>query len=140
LLLRHQFSALWQPRHVLQVPQGVFYKAGVCNIHLGELRSSREGPQSAGIQSPGVLVCITTTVGAPELEDWQKEGKVPDEDEGPDFDWAQLVIRDCWNKMKSGQDLGKSEVKEVMMDITTAGKQEQETAARMWCEAIRLRG
>ncbi|KAF1917374.1 hypothetical protein BDU57DRAFT_555247 [Ampelomyces quisqualis] len=142
LLLRHQFSALWQPRHVLQLPQGVFYKAGLCDILLGELRSSREGPQSAGVQSPGVLVCITTTIGADDLEDWQKKGKsVPEEEEEePDFDWAQAVIRDCWNKIKSGQNLGKSEVKEVMMDTNTVNKHENETAARMWCEAIRLRG
>lgn len=88
-----------------------------------------------------MLVCITTTIGADDLEDWQKEGNtVPGEDEEPDFEYAQALIRDCWSKIKSGQNLGKSEVKEVMMDTNTVRKHENETAARMWCEAIRLRG
>lgn len=84
-----------------------------------------------------MLVCITTSVGSDGLELWQKENG---EEEEPDFDCAQALIRDCWNKIRGEQNLGKSEVKEIMMDTRTVKKVEKETAARMWCEAIRLRG
>jgi hypothetical protein len=136
LLLRHQFSALWQPRHILSLQQGTSYTTGLCSVQLGELRWTREGPQSGGIQSPGVVICISTIVGAESPDDALEDGE-----EQPDFEYAQAMIRDCWSKIKNNRDLGKSEVKEIMMvqdNIKTF--KEQEAAVRMWCEALRLRG
>jgi hypothetical protein len=143
LLLRHQFTALWQPRHVLSLQQGTTYNAGLCTIQLGELRWTREGPQSAGIQSPGVLICISTIIGADGSDDplESSSATLEDEQEQPDFDYAQSIIRDCWSKIKSNVNLGKSEVKEVMMaQDNTKAIQEKEAAVRMWCEVLRLRG
>lgn len=139
LLLRNQFSALWQPRHVLSVQQGTTYAAGLCTIQIGELRSSREGLQSqaGGIQSPGVLVCISAIVGSGESED------ALDSDDGQDtldLDCAEALVRDFWNKIRGGRDLGKSEVKEVMMSHNNLKGQEKEAAVRMWCEVLRMRG
>jgi hypothetical protein len=141
LLLRNQFSALWQPRHVLSIQQGVTYAAGVCTIQIGELRSSREGHQS-GTQSPGVIVCISTNVGSDDTEDAQvHESMDPDDgQDGPDLDCAEALVRDFWNKIRGGRDLGKSEVKEVMTNHNTLKGQEKEAAVRMWCEILRMRG
>jgi hypothetical protein len=142
LLLRHQYSALWQPRHVLSLQQGTSYTAGLCTIQVGELRSIKEGPQSAGIQSPGVLVCISTVIGEDESED--SEGlanSVPSDEEEPlDLEYAQALIRDCWGQIKSNRDLGKSEVKEVMMALDSSKSREKDMAVRMWCDVLRLRG
>jgi hypothetical protein len=142
LLLRHQFAALWQPRHILTLLQGTTLNAGLCTVQLGELRWTREGPQSAGVQSPGVLICISTTIGADASGDPLESGTATLEegDDQPDFAYAQAVIRDCWSKIKNNLNLGKSEIREVMMaqDIMTA-TQEKEAAVRMWCEVLRVR-
>ena len=146
-LVRYQEAALWTPRHVLSVQSGTAYTGGLCTIQVGELRATREGPQS-GVQSPGVLVCISTVVGADTSEDSQDPGykstendTALDVDEAPDFDYAQAVIRDCWGKIKEGRDLGKSDIKEVMMaQEDVKGSKETEAAVRMWCEVLRLRG
>jgi hypothetical protein len=142
LLLRHQFSALWQPRHVLSLQQGTSYTAGVCTVQVGELRSIKEGPQSGGIQSPGVLVCISTVLGADESDDTQESANAVtnDEDEPFDIEYAQALIRDCWSQIKSNRDLGKSEVKEVMMAHDSSKSREKDMVVRMWCEILRLRG
>jgi hypothetical protein len=142
LLLRHQFSSLWQPRHVLSLQQGTSYTAGLCTIQVGELRSIKEGPQSAGIQSPGVLVCISTVIGEDESEDSEgSANSVPSDEEEPlDLEYAQALIRDCWGQIKSNRDLGKSEVKEVMMALDSSKSREKDMAVRMWCEVLRLRG
>jgi hypothetical protein len=141
-LLRNQFSALWQPRHILSIPQGTTYSAGICTIHMGELRSTREGPQSGGMQSPGVLVCISISIGEDDHDDLLNSETTASENgvESLDFEFAQAMIRDCWSKIKSNRDLGKSEVKEFMMATDDLKKQEKQSAIRMWCEALRLRG
>jgi hypothetical protein len=141
-LLRHQFSALWSPRHVLSLQQGTSYSAGLCTVQVGELRWTKEGPQSAGIQSPGVLICISTIVGADESEDAQesKNTVLNDAEEPADTEYAQALIRDCWSQIKSNRDLGKSEVREVMMAPDSSNSREKEMAVRMWCEVLRLRG
>jgi hypothetical protein len=143
LLLRHQFTALWQPRHVLSLQQGTTYNAGLCTIQLGELRWTREGSQSAGVQSPGVLICISTLIGADGSDNSLDLGSTTLEDgqEQPDLDYAQSIIHDCWSKIRSNQNLGKSEVKEVMMAYdNTKTIQEKEATVQMWCEVLRLRG
>jgi hypothetical protein len=95
------------------------------------------------VQSPGVLICITTTIGADASEDPPESGTaaLEDGDDQPDFAFAQAVIRDCWSKIKGNLNLGKSEIREVMMaqDKMTA-TQEKEAAVRMWCEILRMRG
>jgi hypothetical protein len=106
-------------------------------VHLGELRSTREGPQSGGVQSPGVLVCISTVVGADDPDDLVNSENA---EEALDFDFAQAMIRDCWSKIKDNRDLGKSEVKEIMMATEDLKNQEKQAAVRMWCDALRLRG
>jgi hypothetical protein len=55
-----------------------------------------------------------------------------------DFDYAQTIIRDCWSKIKDNRDLGRSEVKEVLMAPDT--EKENVAAVRMWCDVLRLRG
>jgi hypothetical protein len=145
-LVRHQFAALWQLRHVLSLQQGGIYSAGLCTIQLGELRSIREGPQSGGIPSPGVVVCISTVVGSDSDEevdtgsDSQAIGIGSSDDEAVDFDYAEAIIRDCWNKIKGNRDLKKSDIREVMMTQEyVKGIKEKEAAVRMWCEVLRLR-
>lgn len=142
LLLRNQLSALWQPRHVLSIQQGMTYAAGLCTIQIGELRSSREGLQSGGTQSPGVLVCISTTVGSEEVLDSQTSAEIMTDNtqDPPDLDYAEALVRDFWNKIRGDRDFGKSEVKEVMMNHKTLQGQEQEAAVRMWCDILRMRG
>jgi hypothetical protein len=142
MLLRHQFSGLWQPRHVLSIPQGSTYAAGLCTVQIGELRATREGPQSGGIQSPGVLVCISTIVGAGESDGPQESlnSSTEDGDDQFDLEYAQATIRDCWSKIKENRDLGKSEIREVMMVADNLKIQEKEAAVRMWCDGLRLRG
>jgi hypothetical protein len=142
LLLRHQFSALWQPRQVLSVQQGTTYTAGLCTIRIGELRATREGPQSGGIQSPGVFVCISTTVGAADQDGIQSSlnSETEDREDQIDLEYAQALIRDCWSKIKENRDLGKSEIREVMMTSGNLQNQQKEAAVRMWCEGLRLRG
>ncbi|KAH7065813.1 hypothetical protein BKA63DRAFT_165495 [Paraphoma chrysanthemicola] len=143
LLMRHQFAALWQPRHVLSTSQGTTYGTGLCTIQVSELRSTREGTQSGGVLSPGVVVCISTTVGSDGTDDVvdQFNGTLENGNEPLDFDFAQSIIRDCWGKIKDGRDLGRSEVREVMMaQDEVHGVKEKEALIRMWCEALRLRG
>jgi hypothetical protein len=141
-LLRHQFSALWQPRHVLSVPQGTTYTVGLCTVQIGELRATREGPQSGGISSPGVLVCISTIVGAGDSDGSQDSlsSSTEDGEDQLDLEYAQAVIRDCWSKIKENRDLGKSEIREVMMVADNLKTEEKEAAVRMWCDSLRLRG
>ncbi|KAH4203252.1 mediator of RNA polymerase II transcription subunit 20 [Parastagonospora nodorum] len=138
LLLRHQFSALWQPRQVLTIPQGTAYNVGLCTVQIGELRLTREGPQSGGIQSPGVFICISTTVDGGDPDEAQ--GHTDDGEDEIDFEYAQAVIRECWSRIKANRDLGKSETREVMMAPENLKKQQKEASVRMWCEGLRLRG
>ncbi|KAF2025402.1 hypothetical protein EK21DRAFT_116879 [Setomelanomma holmii] len=143
LLVRHQFAALWQPRHAEGVNNGIAYGTGLCTVQIGELRSSREGPQSGITPSPGVLVCISTAVGDDSSDDTgdKMNGAVENGDDTLDFDYAQSIIRDCWGKIKDGRDLGRSEVREVMMAKDNVhGIKEKEATVRMWCDALRLRG
>lgn len=157
-MLRNQSSALWAPRHVLAVREGSSYTAGLCTIQIGELRATREGPQSGALLSPGVVLCITTVVGANTSDTDIDSGytslengtattnnadiKKEDGDEEIDFAFAQAVIRECWNTIKQGKDLGRSEVKEFMMAPRAGANTEKqrELAVHMWCDALRLRG
>ncbi len=153
-LLRYQCSALWTPRHVLAVREGTSYSGGLCTIQIGELRATREGPQSGAVSSPGVVVCISTLLGAEDADnsnnnniasgyDTTENGTAMELDEEEvDVEYAQAVVRDCWSKIKDGRDLGRSEVREIMMaPVTTNNKgQEQEAVVRMWCDALRMRG
>jgi hypothetical protein len=143
-------SALWAPRHTIFVREAASYDGGQCTIQIGELRAVREGAGSGAVSSPGVVVCITTTVGSEDSEDGldsgsssMENGSIMDVDEEePDFVLAQNYIRDCWEQIKSGRDLGRSEVREVMMAPVSAKTKEQEREAtvRMWCDALRMRG
>ncbi|KAF2819459.1 hypothetical protein CC86DRAFT_146416 [Ophiobolus disseminans] len=143
-LVRHQFAALWQPRHVLALNEGTSYTIGQCTVQIGELRAIREGPQSGGTQSPGVVVCISTLVGEDSFDDGTDGASVPFEEDGDDdynFVYAQTMVRECWNLVKEGLDLGRSEVREVMMAPEYVnGNREKDAAVRMWCETLRLRG
>ncbi|KAF1847342.1 uncharacterized protein K460DRAFT_383767 [Cucurbitaria berberidis CBS 394.84] len=148
-LVRYQQAALWTPRHILSVQAGTAYTSGLCTIYIGELRATREGPQSGGVSSPAVVVCISTGVGAADtVEDSQdsgyqsvENGADGDGDEGLDVEYAQSVIRDCWSKITEGRDLGRSEIREVMMALEDVNSvQERDAAVRMWCEVLRMRG
>ncbi|KAF2852590.1 hypothetical protein T440DRAFT_31307 [Plenodomus tracheiphilus IPT5] len=136
--LRQYMASTWSPRHVLTIQQGATFTGGMFTVQIGELRASREGLQSAPVQSPGVVVCINMTVGGPDEE----EGSAPANPEEIDFDFAQDMIRQCWNMMKEGRDLGRSEIREVIMvpTLTTHSEREREAAVRLWCDALRLRG
>ncbi|KAF1833534.1 hypothetical protein BDW02DRAFT_569977 [Decorospora gaudefroyi] len=153
-ILRHQASALWTPRHTLAVRDGTTYTGGLYTIQIGELRAAREGPQSGAVSSPGVVVCITTEVGACGVEDGVDSGynsldnsmamdvDGQEVEEETDFEFAQTMIRECWGAIKQGRDLGRSEVKETMMAsvATTKKEEEREIAVRMWCDTLRMRG
>lgn len=141
--MRQHMAALWSPRHTLSVQQGATYTGGVCTIHIGELRATREGPQSGMIQSPGVVVCISTSVGGHVSNDPAiEESATASEEDKIDFKHAQMVIRECWNTIKDGRDIGRGEIREVMMasNLTAHDEREREAAARMWCDVLRLRG
>ncbi|KAF3033869.1 hypothetical protein E8E12_000554 [Didymella heteroderae] len=150
LLLRHQLAALWTPRHMLSVQNGACYTGGLFSIYIGEVRALREG-QGGGVSSPGVVVCISTTIGGEADEGVQSEGVDENGVEPIDLDFAQATIRELWGKVRAGRDLGRAEVKEVFMAPSgvgasdarpgTGGKgDETEAAVRMWCEVLRLRG
>ena len=95
-------------------------------------------------------MCISIVVGTDDSDEStnlqngsHENGTATNNDEEePDFEYAQTVIRACWTTIKEGWDLGRSEVREVMMapEITTTKEQEREAAVRMWCDILRLRG
>jgi hypothetical protein len=62
-------------------------------------------------------------------------------EEEVDFEFAQATIREFWGKIKAGRDLGRLEVREVLM-LPKEGesREEKDAAVRMWCEVLRLRG
>ncbi|RAR08136.1 mediator complex subunit med20 [Stemphylium lycopersici] len=143
-VLRHQSSALWTQRHVLSVREGTTYSGGLCTIQIGEVRATREGPQSGAVSSPGVVLCITTVVGADDAETVTENGAgMQGDGEELDTEYAQAVIRECWNKIKEGKDLGRAEVREAMMVAPApeaTREQQREAAVRMWCDGLRMRG
>ncbi|RMZ67013.1 mediator complex subunit med20 [Pyrenophora seminiperda CCB06] len=136
-LFRYQFTALWAPKHTLSVKDGTSYSGGLCTIQIGELRTIREGPQSGTILSPGIVVCITTPIGAVDTDDSQDSGYTSTEnrtamdgdDQEIDFEYAQTLVRECWRKIRDGRDLGRSEVREVMMTPVASAKKGQERDA-----------
>jgi hypothetical protein len=141
-LLRHQTAALWSPRHVLAVQQGATYHGGPFTIHIGELRAARE---AGAPQSPGVVVCISTTVSTYDAGDVAEDGEngvKTEQAEAIDLDCAQAGIRAFWNKIRAGRDLGRAEAREVMMAPRNdmGPEDEAQAAVRMWCEVLRLRG
>lgn len=139
LLLRHQLAALWSPRHTLSVQNGASYSGGLCTVQIGELRAQREG-QGGGMSSPGVVVCISTVAGDGE-DSAEMKGAANGVAEEVDFDFAQATIREFWGKIREGRDLGRSEVREVLMAPKVGGKREEEDAViRMWCDVLKLRG
>lgn len=138
-LIQVQFAALWKPRHVLSIPEGITYSSGLCTMQVGELRFVRRGPSSNEILSPGIVVCIGTEIGGTPMDD--ETGSKDNDDELLDFEYAQAIIRECWAKIKESRDLGRSEVREVMMaQENVNGVQETEAAVRMWSEVLKLRG
>ncbi|EUC44903.1 hypothetical protein COCMIDRAFT_5856 [Bipolaris oryzae ATCC 44560] len=150
-MLRNQSSALWAQRHVFSVRDGTTYTAGLCTIQLGELRATREGPQSGAMLSPGIILCITTLVGAEDADEGPDAAYAAVENGAPldaveqgdvDFEYAQKVIRECWGRIKEGRDLGRSEVREFMMAARVEVKRElqRDQAVHMWCDALRIRG
>ncbi|KAF2126153.1 hypothetical protein P153DRAFT_399611 [Dothidotthia symphoricarpi CBS 119687] len=146
-LLRHQHAALWTQRHVLAVQQGTTYAGGLFTVQIGELRASREGPQSGGVQSPGIVVCISTAIGSSDDDDEHNLDYAPSKndpapDDGPvDIEGTQSIIRDFWARIIDGRDLGRSEAREVMMTPESVkGMDEKDAMVRMWCEVLRLRG
>ena len=135
-LLRNALAALWQPRHALFIQAGTIYAGGVCTVQIAELRSKRDGAQSGAVQSPGVVVCISTAVGPDE-----SDGITAQEEDALDFGDAQTIIREFWARIKIGKDLGKADVREIMMAPKyVQGLREKDAVARMWCDVLRLRG
>jgi hypothetical protein len=101
------------------------------------------------------VVCISTSLGAEDEDNSNNNNNIASgyattengtamevDEEEVDVEYAQAVVRDCWSKIKDGRDLGRSEVREVMMaPVTTNNKgQEHEAMVRMWCDALRMRG
>jgi hypothetical protein len=124
------------------VQQGATYEGGPFTIHIGELRATRDG---GALQSPGVVVCISTTVSTYDASDATGEGEngaAADSREEIDLDCAQASIRAFWNKIKAGRDLGRAEAREIMMTRRNdmGPEDERQAVVRMWCEALRLRG
>lgn len=131
---------------------GTTYTVGLFTIQIAELRATREGPQSAAVQSPGVVVSISVEIGGGEDADESAanghagggslgNGVEDAEDEALQVEYAQAIIREAWGKVKEGKDLGRSEIKEVMMKLgRETDTKETDAAVRMWCEVLRLRG
>ncbi|KAJ4325397.1 hypothetical protein N0V94_000739 [Neodidymelliopsis sp. IMI 364377] len=132
LLLRNQLAALWQPRHMLSVQQGATYTGGLFTVQIGEVRALREG-QGAGVSSPGVVVCVSTIAGAGGVNGVTGGVQNGDDDslveEEVDFEFAQATIREFWGKIKAGRDLGRLEVREVLMLPKEGESREEKDAA-----------
>lgn len=142
-LLAHQWGALWTPQRILDVPNGIKYTAGMATIYIGELRQRRQGPQSANILSPGVVVSISISAGAGDDDTLPNDPDFPPFDDDIDFEPAQNDIRELWKEIKRDIDFGKSEVREFMQiaqNFDGNKEGERQAAARMWCEALRMRG
>ncbi|KAF9691620.1 hypothetical protein EKO04_010484 [Ascochyta lentis] len=141
LLLRNQLAALWSPRHTLSVQNGATYTGGLFTVQIGEVRALREG-QGGGVSSPGVVVCISTIAGGDEdAAEVNGAANGAAAEEEVEFEFAQATIRGFWGKLREGRDLGRSEVREVLMTPKEGGNaEEKEAAVRMWCEVLRLRG
>lgn len=139
-MLRHQLAALWTPRHTLSIQNGAAYTGGLFTIYIGEVRALREG-QGPGVNSPGVVVCITTVAGGEEDEGAQSLEVNGNGVEPVGFEFAQASIRELWGRIRAGRDLGRGEVREVFTapkaDVKT---EETDAVVRMWCEILRLRG
>lgn len=141
MLLRNQLAALWTPRQMLSVQGGATYSGGAFTVEIGELRALREA-QGGGISSPGVVVCISTTAGGEEEQDeGTTNGVQHAAGEEADFEFAQATIRNLWGKLREGQDLGRAEVREVLMAPKVEGRRGTEDAmVQMWCDVLKLRG
>ncbi|KAF2003171.1 hypothetical protein P154DRAFT_618160 [Amniculicola lignicola CBS 123094] len=156
-LLVNQFSPLWAFRHALSVQNGITFGIGQFTVHIGELRSLR-GRDMATAPGVGVVVCITTNTSGQDVwasgvdeegEDGYEElggtgsgeNGMAEVEEVVDFKDMQTDIRNVWGLVKDGVELGRGEVRDMMMAEETlpAGKGNEATV-RMWCEVLRLRG
>jgi hypothetical protein len=109
--------------------------------------------------SPGVLVCVGTEVGDVGGDEYgvgQGDGEGEDSgyvslnggirdgedmEEDVDISDAEELIRGLWGTIRTGIDIGKAEVREVMLGKEgLKGKTHKEAVVRMWCEVLRLRG
>ncbi|KAJ4294059.1 hypothetical protein N0V90_007748 [Kalmusia sp. IMI 367209] len=136
-LLVNQMPLLWSPQRLLDVTNANIYQAGEFFIHVGELRSRRQGHASNTNNSPGVVVCICTHVGSPEAD--IDDSSIPADESPTDFEYAQESIRDIWNTIKKDLILGRSEVREYMQIAQDFGRDEEqarEAVVRVWCEAL----
>ncbi|KAF2686346.1 hypothetical protein K458DRAFT_441892 [Lentithecium fluviatile CBS 122367] len=136
------WSQLWTPQRTLEVPYGIVYKIRDTTIHIGELHSKRQGPQSANVLYPGVVVCITRTCGTSDddlgLKQSSDERLAPD-----DIADVQKDIHQLWKDVSAGVDFGKGETREFMQivqDFEGSKEKEREAVVQMWAEALRMRG
>lgn len=142
-LVLNQWTPLWTPQRALDIPSnfpGITYKVAAFTIRIGELRARRSGPQTAATLSPGIVVCITTNVGA---LDGDGDEATADLEEELDFTGVQEQIREIWSMTTKNAELGKSEIRETMQAAQDFGgdqRKETDAVVRMWCEALRLRG
>ena len=136
-MVANSWAQLWTPQRILEVPHGTIYKVRDFTIYIGELHAKRQ----ANVNSPGVVICITTPCGAGDDVD-----SIPNTQEplGPDdFADLQSELRGLWKHLTNGMDFGKSEIREfkqIAQHFDGKKDLEQEAVVRMWCEALRVRG
>ncbi|KAF1961774.1 hypothetical protein CC80DRAFT_376314, partial [Byssothecium circinans] len=148
-LVVNQWSQLWAPQRSLDVVAGATYSVSDVTVRVGELRARRTGMQSAGVNSPGVVVWITGDAGGDVDADGDADGEVKEEveeeeeEEEVDVEDVRERIRVVWGTIRKGVELGKGEVREVMQRVEGFGGREgekgTEAVVRMWCEALRPR-
>lgn len=131
---------------MLSVQNGATYSGGSFTVEIGEVRALREA-QGGGFSSPGVVVCVSTIAGGEEgvdnedAEEKAIKGLQNGDGAETDFEFAQATIRDLWGKIREGQDLGRAEVREVLMTPKAEGRRgSEEATVRMWCDVLKLRG
>lgn len=124
---------------------GATYSGGLFTVQIGEVRALREG-QGGGVNSPGVVVCIRMVVGGEEdvapanaEVDGATNGGANGAEE-MEFDYAQAAIREFWEKIREGRELGRSQVREVFMLSNGRREEEANATVRMWCDVLKLRG
>jgi len=133
-ILTSKFAALWSPRPVASVSNGVAYSLGDFVVRLGELR------QGTGQQPvKGVVVCIQTAPQSAAQVDGEHDIAALDgedtgiKEEEDEIQTTQALIRDLW------KGFGVEGAKEMITASNSqrdADRQFQEI--RMWCELLRL--
>ncbi|KAF2498009.1 hypothetical protein BU16DRAFT_525578 [Lophium mytilinum] len=138
-LLATKLSALWTPKHSLNIRDGHAYRIGEMVIRVGEVRAAK----GVGGNPPalhGVVVCIESRVGDANTSDDDYAPAVPSKADVSEGVMAvHEMIRGLWNDLEVP--VGRKEgVKMALGQYEGLGEEHAaEAEVRMWCQILRLR-